>query len=147
VGRCRERCWRADWVIDLDIKAFFDTLDHELVMRAVRKHSDLKWVHLYVQRWLTAPMQRADGSLVARDRGSPQGSAISPLLANLFMHYAFDSWLKRTFPQVQFERYCDDAVIHCATQKQAEQVRDALAERLKECRLELHDEKTRIVYC
>jgi len=147
VATCRERCWRADWVIDLDIKAFFDTLDHELVMRAVWKHTDQAWILLYVQRWLKAPMQREDGSLVARDRGSPQGSAISPLLANLFMHYAFDSWMRREFPHIGFERYCDDAVIHCKSERQAMYVRDAIARRLAECRLEMHAEKTRIVYC
>jgi RNA-directed DNA polymerase len=147
VATCRERCWKADWVIDLDIKAFFDTLDHELVMRAVRKHTEQAWVVLYVQRWLEAPMQREDGSLVARDRGSPQGSAISPLLANLFMHYAFDSWMRREFPAIGFERYCDDAVVHCRSERQARYVREAIAKRLAECRLELSVEKTRIVYC
>ncbi len=147
VGVCRERCWKADWVIDLDITAFYDTLDHELVMRTVRKHTDQKWILLYVQRWLTAPMQREDGTLVARDRGSPQGSAISPLLANLFMHYAFDSWMQREFPHIRFERYCDDVVVHCTSELQARYVRDAIARRLAECQLEMHQEKTRIVYC
>lgn len=147
VAACRERCWRSDWVIDLDIKAFFDTLGHELVMRTVTKHTDLKWVHLYVQRWLKAPMQREDGALVARDRGSPQGSAISPLLANLFMHYAFDAWMQREFPKLQFERYCDDLVVHCVSERQARYVRAAIGRRLAECRLEMHPEKTRIVYC
>ena len=147
VGRCRERCWRADWVIDLDIKAFFDTIPHSLIMRAVQHHTDLKWILLYVQRWLDAPMQREDGSLVARDRGSPQGSAISPLLANLFMHYAFDSWMQREFPGIGFERYCDDVVVHCVSEAQAVQVKVAIGRRLKECGLEMHPEKTRIVYC
>ncbi len=147
VGRCRERCWRNDWVIDLDIRAFFDTLPHSLVMRAVQKHTQLKWVLLYVQRWLEAPMQREDGSHEARDRGSPQGSAISPLLANLFMHYAFDSWMRREFPAIGFERYCDDAVVHCISRSQAEFVRDAIARRLTECGLEMHPVKTHIVYC
>lgn len=147
VATCRERCWKNDWIIDLDIQKFFDTLDHELVMRAVRKHTDQAWVVLYVQRWLEAPMQREDGSLVARDRGSPQGSAISPLLANLFMHYAFDSWMRREFPAVSFERYCDDAVVHCRSERQARYIRAAIAKRLAECRLELNAEKTRIVYC
>ncbi len=147
VATCRERCWKADWVIDLDIKAFFDTLDHELVMRTVRKHTDLVWILLYVQRWLKAPMQLEDGKLVARDCGSPQGSAISPLLANLFMHYAFDSWMQREFPSIGVERYCDDVVVHCKSERQARYVRDAIARRLAECRLEMHPEKTRIVYC
>ena len=144
---CRERCWKADWVIDVDIRACFDTLDHELVLRAVRKHTDQKWILLYVERWLKAPMQREDGTRVARDRGSPQGSAISPLLANLFLHYAFDRWMQRTFPGIQFERYCDDVVVHCTSEQQAGDVREAIAQRLAECRLEMHREKTRIVYC
>ena len=147
VGRCRERCWRNDWVIDLDVRAFFDSVDHSLMLKAVERHTDQKWVLLYVRRWLTAPMQQQDGTLVARDRGTPQGSAISPVLANLFMHYAFDTWLARQFPAVTFERYCDDAVIHCASEEQARQVRDALAQRLAAVGLELHPDKTRIVYC
>ncbi len=147
VAVCRERCWKADWVIDVDVTAFFDTLDHELVLRAVRKHTDQKWILLYVERWLKAPMQREDGTLVARERGSPQGSAISPLLANLFLHYAFDKWMQRAFPHIRFERYCDDVVVHCTSEQQARYVRDAIAQRLAECRLEMHQEKTRIVYC
>jgi RNA-directed DNA polymerase len=148
VGACRERCWAYDWVVDLDIKGFFDNLDHDLVLRAVAHHTDQKWVLLYVERWLKAPLQRPDGTLVARDRGSPQGSAISPLLANLFMHYAFDMWMAREFPAVRFERYCDDVVIHCRSEEQARLVRDAIAKRLAECGgLQLHPEKTRIVYC
>ena len=147
VGVCRERCWRSDWVIDLDIRAFFDNLDHDLVLKAVAHHTDQRWVLLYVQRWLTAPLQRQDGTLVARDRGTPQGSAISPLLANLFMHYAFDAWMAREFPDVRFERYCDDVVVHCRSEAQAHQVREAIADRLAECGLELHPDKTRIVYC
>jgi RNA-directed DNA polymerase len=150
VAACRERCWRTDWVIDLDIQGFFDNLDHDLVVKAVAHHlnPDQRWILLYVQRWLTAPLQRQDGTLVARDRGSPQGSAISPLLANLFMHYAFDAWMAREHPAIRFERYCDDVVVHCETQQQACQVRDAIAARLAECGgLRLHPDKTRIVYC
>jgi len=147
VGRCRERCWRSDWVIDLDVRAFFDSVDHSLMLKAVERHTDQRWVLLYVERWLQAPLQQPDGTLVARDRGTPQGSAISPVLANLFMHYAFDMWLSRTFPTVTFERYCDDAVIHCASEEQARRVRDALAQRLATVGLELHPDKTRIVYC
>ena len=149
VAACRQRCWRADWVIDMDIRAFFDTVPWDLVLKAVAHHigPDQKWVLLYVQRWLQAPVQQPDGTLVARDRGTPQGSAISPLLANLFMHYAFDAWMARTFPQVRFERYCDDAVVHCRSQQQAVQVRDAIAARLAQVGLELHPDKTRIVCC
>jgi len=147
VGRCRERCWRKDWVVDLDIKAFFDSVDHSLLLKAVERHTDQRWILLYVRRWLQAPLQQQDGTLVARDRGTPQGSAISPILANLYLHYAFDAWLAREFPTVQFERYCDDAVIHCDSQEQARTVRDALAIRLAEVGLTLHPDKTRIVYC
>jgi RNA-directed DNA polymerase len=147
VGVCRERCWRRDWVIDLDIRAFFDSVDHELVLRAVRRHTDERWILLYVERWLKAPLQQEDGTLVQRDRGTPQGSSISPLLANLFLHYAFDVWMGKQFPDLQFERYCDDAVVHCKTEKQAQFVRDAIAGRLAQCGLELHPDKTRIVYC
>ena len=147
VGVCRERCWRSDWVIDLDIRAFFDSLDHDLVLRTVEKHTDLAWVLLYVRRWLQAPLQMGDGTLVPRDRGTPQGSAISPLLANLFLHYAFDRWLSREFPSVSFERYADDAVIHCVSRSQAQHVLARLVERMTEVGLELHSDKTRIVYC
>lgn len=147
VGRCRERCWKSDWVIDLDIRAFFDSVDHALMLKAVARHTDQKWILLYVTRWLVAPLCQQDGTLVARDRGTPQGSSISPVLANLYLHYAFDMWLVREFPAVTFERYCDDAVIHCASQEQACQVRDALAARLATVGLELHPDKTRIVYC
>ena len=149
VGVCRVRCWRSDWVIDLDIRAFFDSVDHDLMVKAVERHLTpaTRWVLLYVRRWLVAPLRMKDGALVARDRGTPQGSAISPVLANLFMHYAFDMWLARHHPEVSFERYCDDAVIHCASREQAEHVRQALGERLAQVGLELHPDKTRIVYC
>jgi RNA-directed DNA polymerase len=147
VAVCRERCWRSDWVVDLDIKSFFDSLDHRLVLKAVAHHTDQRWILLYVQRWLSAPVQQPDGALVARDRGTPQGSAISPLLANLFLHYAFDAWMRRTFPSVPFERYADDAVAHCRSRAQARYVQDAIAARMVECGLQLHPDKTRIVYC
>lgn len=147
VGTCRKRCWRADWVIDLDIRAFFDTVPWDLVLKAVAHHTDQEWVLLYVDRWLKAPLQHQDGTLVDRDRGTPQGSAISPLLANLFMHYAFDAWMVREFPAIGFERYCDDAVVHCRSERQARQVRDAIAARMAQVGLELHPDKTRIVYC
>jgi len=116
VDTCRQRCWQHAWVIDMDIKAFFDTVPHDLILKAVRKHTDQPWVLLYVTRWLQAPIQQPDGRLETRDRGTPQGSAISPLLANLFMHYAFDMFLAREFPTVEFERYADDAVVHCVTE-------------------------------
>jgi RNA-directed DNA polymerase len=147
LAACRERCWRNDWVIDLDIRAFFDSIPHELLLKAVSKHTHLRWVLLYIQRWLVAPLEREDGTLVARDRGTPQGSAISPLLANLFLHYAFDHWMARNFPGCPFERYADDAVIHCRSQAEAHEVLVALRERLMQVGLELHPDKTRIVYC
>lgn len=147
VGTCRQRCWRTDWVIDLDIRAFFDTVPWDLVLKAVAHHTDQRWIQLYVERWLKAPLQRRDGTLVARERGTPQGSAISPLLANLFMHYAFDAWMVRAFPGLRFERYCDDAVVHCGSEREAHHVRDVIAARLAQVGLELHPDKTRIVYC
>jgi RNA-directed DNA polymerase len=147
VGVTRQRCWRQDYVIDLDIKGFFDNLDWDLLMRAVRHHTDIPWILLYVERWLKAPVQREDGSLEARTKGSPQGSVVSPLLANLFMHYAFDEWLRRNYPSIQFARYADDAVIHAKSLSQAKHVLQAVRERLRQCGLELHPEKTKIVYC
>ncbi len=134
-------------MIDLDVRAFFDSVDHSLMLKAVERHTDARWVLLYVTRWLEAPVQQPDGTLAARDRGTPQGSAVSPVLANLYLHYAFDMWLAREYPGVAFERYCDDAVIHCASQEQAVMVRDALAARLADVGLELHPGKTRVVYC
>jgi RNA-directed DNA polymerase len=147
VQACRRRCWSKDWVIDLDIRAFFDSLDHQLVLKAVAAHTRQRWILLYLRRWLTAPLQRQDGTLVQRDRGTPQGSAISPLLANLFLHYAFDRWLATQFPAVSFERYADDAVVHCVSKAQAEQVLGAIEDRMAQVGLEVHPGKTRIVYC
>jgi RNA-directed DNA polymerase len=147
VGQARERCWRNDWVLDLDIKGFFDNLDQDLLMRAVRRHAKDRWVVLYIERWLKAPVQEEDGRLVPREKGTPQGGVISPLLANLFLHYALDRWLAANYPQVSFERYADDVIAHCRTERQAQEVRKAIAERLRACGLELHPEKTKIVYC
>jgi group II intron reverse transcriptase/maturase len=147
VGTARKRCWRLDWVIDLDIKAFFDSLDHELVQRAVERHTKSPWVRLYIARWLRAPMRMADGTQVERTKGTPQGGVISPLLANLFMHYAFDEWMRRHFPRVPFERYADDVIVHCMSETQARVVLATLRLRLQQCRLELHPTKTKIVYC
>ncbi len=119
VAATRVRCWKADWVLDLDISAFFDSVPHEQILAAVDHHTDLRWIRLYVARWLCAPIRQLDGTLQERDRGTPQGSAISPLLTNLFMHYAFDAWLARNYPHIGFERYCDDAVVHCDSYEQA----------------------------
>ncbi|MBI3236780.1 MAG: group II intron reverse transcriptase/maturase, partial [Chlamydiales bacterium] len=147
VGQTRRRCWQFDWVIDLDIKGFFDNIDHGLLMRAVRKHAKDSWVVLYISRWLTAPAQDKEGLLVERGKGTPQGGVISPLLANLFLHYAFDMWMRKEYPQLRFERYADDAIVHCRTEAEAHEVRAAIATRMKECGLELHPEKTKVVYC
>jgi RNA-directed DNA polymerase len=147
LARCRQRCWEKDWVIDLDVAKFFDSVDHDLMVKAVAANTDQPWVLLYVRRWLTAPLQLPDGSLQQRDRGTPQGSAVSPVLANLFMHYAIDTWLEREFPTVWFERYADDAVVHCATERQAREVLAALQGRMVEVGLRLHPDKTKIVYC
>jgi group II intron reverse transcriptase/maturase len=144
---CRARCWKHDWAIDLDLRAFFDTLDHSLVLKAVAHHTNLRWVLLYVERWLKAPLQLEDGTLKPRDRGSPQGSAISPVLANLFLHYALDTWLVREFPAVPFERYADDAILHCNSKRHAQIVLDAINQRLAMVGLDLNLDKTRIVYC
>jgi len=147
VGMARKRCWAADWVIDLDIKAFFDSLDHHLVERAVAHHTDSPWIRLYIARWLRAPVQKPDGTLEQRTRGTPQGGVISPLLANLFLHYTFDVWMRRTYPSIQFERYADDAIVHCGSERQAREVLAAIRDRFAQCGLQLHPVKTRIVYC
>lgn len=147
IGACRQRCWKRDWVIDLDIQKFFDSVRWDLIVKAVEAHTDAVWVTLYVQRWLRAPLALPDGTLQKRDRGTPQGSAVSPVLANLFMHYAFDVWLTRTYPGIQFERYADDAVVHCVSRRQAHEVLTALGNRMEEVGLRLHPDKTRIVYC
>jgi RNA-directed DNA polymerase len=147
VGQARQRCWQFDWVIDLDIKGFFDNIDHELLMRAVRKHAKDAWVVLYIGRSLTAPAQDEEGRLTERGKGTPQGGVISPLLANLFLHYAFDVWMRSKYPHLPFERYADDAIVHCRTETEAQEVRAAIAARMEECRLELHPVKTKIVYC
>jgi group II intron reverse transcriptase/maturase len=143
----RQRCWRYDWVLDLDVQAFFDSLDHELLLRALRKHTDVPWVLLYVERWLKAPMQGEDGRLEPRDAGTPQGGVASPILANLFLHYAFDMWMARNHPRIPFERYADDVICHCRTRREAEALQASLEARFVSCGLALHPTKTRIVYC
>jgi RNA-directed DNA polymerase len=147
VEACRRRCWKADWVIDLDIQKFFDSVPWQLIIKAVEANTDLPWVMLYVRRWLEAPLQLPDGTVQQRDRGTPQGSAVSPVLANLFLHYAFDAWMARDFPNIAFERYVDDAVVHCISERQAHMVLQAIKERMAQVGLTLHPDKTRIVYC
>ena len=147
VGCTRVRCWQYDWVLDLDIKGFFDNLDWELMMKAVRAHTKEKWVLLYIERWLKAPVQLPGGTLQLPEKGTPQGGVISPLLANLFLHYAFDEWMVRNFSDIPFERYADDAVCHCRSEAQAKELKAALEERMRAVGLELHPTKTKIVYC
>jgi RNA-directed DNA polymerase len=147
LAACRQRCWRYDWVIDLDVQKFFDEVPWDLVVKAVKAVTDARWVLLYVERWLAAPLEHPGGALEQRSKGTPQGSAVSPILANLFMHYAFDLWMARNFPGCPFERYADDAVVHCTSRRQAEYVLARIAARMEEVGLRLHPDKTRIVYC
>lgn len=147
VETTRKRCWKYDWVVEFDIRGLFDNIDHQLLMRAVRKHCDKRWVLLYIERWLTAPLREADGDLYERTRGTPQGGVVSPLLANLFLHYAFDVWVSRVMPLVPFCRYADDGLLHCKSLRQAKFVLKWVAARFRECGLEIHPDKTKIVYC
>jgi RNA-directed DNA polymerase len=146
VGITRKRCWKYDWVLEFDIKGLFDNLPHDLLLKAVRKHVKCKWALLYIERWLTAPMEQ-DGQRIERNRGTPQGGVISPILSNLFLHYAFDLWMERTHPDLPWCRYADDGLVHCRTEQEAEAVKASLQARLAECGLEMHPTKTRIVYC
>ncbi len=143
----RKRCWKYDWVLEFDIKGLFDNISHELLLKAVDKHTDSPWVRLYIRRWLTASMQLADGSVVLREKGTPQGGVISPILANLFLHYAFDKWLQKYHPNKPWCRYADDGLVHCRSEAQANYMLQVLRQRFEECGLELHPEKTKIVYC
>jgi group II intron reverse transcriptase/maturase len=143
----RQRCWQYDWVLEFDIKGLFDNINHELLMLAVEKHVESKWAKLYVKRWLTASLQKADGTLVERTQGTPQGGVVSPVLANIFLHYAFDMWMQRTYPNTPWCRYADDGLAHCKTEDEAKSLKDALQIRFAECGLEMHPEKIKIVYC
>ncbi len=147
VSQARRNCWRYDWVLDMDMKAFFDTIDHDLMMRAVEKHVPEKWIRLYIRRWLKSSVELKGGLQQERSRGTPQGGVISPLLANLYLHYAFDVWMQRNYPVVPFERYADDIVCHCRSKEEAETLLNNLQNRLTECKLQLHPVKTRLVYC
>ena len=147
IEKARAQCMQRWWVIDLDIKAFFDCLDHGIMMKLLREHTNCKWILLYMERWLKAPLQLPDGKLVARQCGSPQGSVVSPLMANIYLHHAFDIWMRENFPRVEFERYADDIVVHCVSEKQAEYVMARIKQRLAQFKLELHPEKAKIVFC
>ena len=146
VGVTRERCWKYDWVLEFDIKGLFDNINHELLLRAVRKHVKCKWALIYIERWLKAPMEQG-GIRKERTLGTPQGGVISPILSNLFLHYTFDLWMKRTHPDLPWCRYADDGLVHCRTEQEAEALTAELRARLAECHLELHPTKTKIVYC
>jgi len=147
IEKARRHCWKSDWVIDVDIKGLFDNLGQQLIMRAVMKHTKEKWVLMYIERWLKAPVEKEGGKREARIKGTPQGGVISPLLANTFLHHAFDKWMEREFPAVEFERYADDIIVHCKSLTQATHVLNKIRERLEKCGLELNAEKTKIVYC
>lgn len=147
VGVTRQRCWRYDWVLEFDIKGLFDNIPHDLLLKAVYKHTDTPWVRLYIERWLTAPMQMANGEKMARSTGTPQGGVISPVLANLFLHYVFDKWLVKHYPKMLWCRYADDGLVHCRSEAEARQMLDVLKHRFQACGLELHPMKTKIVYC
>ena len=147
VGVTRERCWHYDWVLEFDIKGLFDNIDHTLLLKALEKHVKCDWAMLYIKRWLTAPLQRGDGTLVERYQGTPQGGVISPVLANLFLHYTFDVWMARHYPDNPWCRYADDGLVHCRTEQEAQAIRSALDARFTQCALQMHPEKTKIVYC
>ena len=147
VAVTRKRCWKYDWVVEFDIRGLFDNIRHDLLMMALRHHCDCRWVLLYVERWLKAPLRQQGGGLVARHRGTPQGSVVSPLLANLFLHYTFDAWVRRELPGIPFCRYADDGLLHCRSRYQAEYVMRRISERFRKCGLEIHPDKSSIVYC
>lgn len=147
IGITRQRCWRYDWVVEYDIRGLFDNLDHQLLMKAVNKHTDNKWVLLYIERWLVTPMQLPDGTFQEKTKGVMQGGVISPMLSNLFLHYVFDIWMKKNHPTVPWCRYADDGLAHCNTEEEAQQLLAELSNRFEACGLELHPDKTKIVYC
>lgn len=142
----RKRCWKYNWVLEFDIKGLFDNINHDLLIKAVEKHTEVPWEILYIKRWMKAPLKRGN-TIINRICGVPQGGVISPVLANLFLHYAFDKWMKIKFPNNPWCRYADDGIIHCKTLAQAQYIMTCLKKRLKECNLEIHPDKTKIIYC
>ena len=147
IEACRKRCWKYNWVVDIDIKSFFDHVRHDLLLRALERHVNESWILLYIKRWLTSPVKTPEGKHLLREQGTPQGAVISPLLANLYLHYCLDEWLRLHHPNTPFERFADDMVCHCNTKAEAEELLSCIRTRLKACGLELHLEKTKIVYC
>ncbi len=147
VRTARQRCWRHDWVLDIDVQGYFDSIDWTLLLKAVRHHTDCRWGRLYIERWLKVPVQMKEGSIVPRQAGTPQGGVISPLLANLFLHYVFDAWMARNYPAIPFERYADDIVCHCKSAREARALWRALQARFVACKLVMHPQKTKLVYC
>ena len=147
IGVTRKRCWKFDWILEFDIRGLFDNIRHDLLSKAIRHHTDCRWVLLYIERWLVAPIRMPDGTQEPREKGIPQGGVVSPVLSNLFLHYVFDAWMTRELPEVRWCRYADDGLVHCRTKKEAQVIRAALEERFSECGLELHPKKTKIVYC
>lgn len=143
----RKRCWEFDWLLEFDVKGMFDNINHELIIKALNHHGIDKWIIIYCERWLKAATISPEGASIARLQGTPQGGVISPLLMNLFMHYGFDSWMQRTFPDNPWVRYADDGCVHAKTKEEAEEIRIELTKRLSEIGLEIHPNKTRIIYC
>lgn len=141
------RCGRVGWVIDIDIRSFFDCINHELMMRGVKFYTQEKWLLMYIERWLKADVKKADGQTVKRNQGTPQGGVVSGMLANIFLHFAFDKWMEKNHPKVRFERYSDDIVVHCVSKSQALFILEVINERFKECKLETNEQKTKIVFC
>ena len=148
IGVARENCWKYGWVVDMDIKGFFDNIDHGLMIRALRHYTDKEYIITYVKRWLKAPIQLEDGSLIQNEeKGTPQGGVISPILANLYLHVVFDKWMEHHFPDCPYERYADDIIVHVKNEGRAKHVLESIRERMEQCKLELHPEKTKLVYC
>ncbi|WP_199233774.1 group II intron reverse transcriptase/maturase [Pedobacter sp. HMWF019] len=141
------RGYRRCWILDIDIRSFFDTIDHELMMKAVKRYTQEKWVLMYIERWLKGGMLMEDGTMIKKEEGSGQGSVISPLLSNIYLHFVFDKWMQKNYPDIMFERYCDDIIVHCDYKRRAIQLKRTIAERFEGCKLEMNVDKTQIVYC